>query len=330
MIVSRTPLRMSFAGGGSDLRDYYAQRTGAVVSTTINKYVHIAVNRRFTKDLRIAYSKIEEAHSVDEVEHHLAREALKITGPWKGIDLSYISDLLASHEGSGLGSSSSITAGTLNALYALKGMHVTPKILAEQACEIEIERLGHPIGKQDQYAVAFGGLNCIEFHNDETVSVKKIILNKSVRNELQNNLLAFHTGVNTRSDVVLTEQKKKTEINIEFIDKMVQLSLDLKDALEHSDITEFGSILHQNWLLKKKLASNMSNNIIDSYYNTAMKSGALGGKILGSGGGGFLLFYCEENKQEQLRQALSNLRELDFKFETDGSKIIYVGEDHYN
>lgn len=246
MIISRTPLRMSFVGGGSDLRSYYKHQPGAVLSTTINKYVHITANRRFTDNMRITYSQVEEVDAVDKIKHQLMREAMKISGHNKGIDLAYISDLLAAHEGSGLGSSSAIAVGTLNALHALDGKHVPARILAEQACNIEIERLGHPIGKQDQFATAFGGLNLIQFNSDETVTVDKVIMKKNIRDELQNNLLAFYTKKTTRSDEVLSEQSKNTHLNLDSLNKMVDLSHELKRILESGDITSFGEILHKN------------------------------------------------------------------------------------
>ncbi|MBD3314104.1 GHMP kinase [Candidatus Woesearchaeota archaeon] len=327
MIISRTPFRISFAGGGSDLRSYYKTGYGAVLSTAINKFAYITANKRFTELIRVGYSQVEECSSVDEIKHNLVREAMKKSGITKGVDVSYVSDLLPAHEGSGLGSSSSITVGTLNALYAQTGKHTPAKKLAREACEIEIDILGAPIGKQDQYAAAYGGLNFIRFNADESVVVTPIIMKKSTKQELQNNLLAFHTGVNTRSEVCLTEQKEKTEksVNIEALDKMVALAEDLKDALRKGDITQFGEILHKNWLFKKSLASNISESRIDEWYEKAKNAGAIGGKILGSGGGGFLLFYVEPEKQDSVRQALG-LRELDFSFEPEGSKIIYVSD----
>lgn len=330
MIISRTPVRMSFAGGGSDLRAYYRHRPGSVLSTTINKYIYITVNHRFSDKIRVAYSKVEDVDSIHSIEHNLVREALKKTGITKGVDVVYMSDLLPANEGSGLGASSSLIVGTLHALYAYQGKYVSAKTLAEQACEIEIEVLGHPIGKQDQYAAAFGGLNFIQFNPDETVTVERIIMSPETSRKLQGRLVAFHTGVNTRSDSVLTEQKAKTEQHLPRLDAMVGLSHKLKEALRKDDLHGFGKILHEGWQLKRQLASNMSNSGIDALYEHAIAAGALGGKILGSGGGGFLLFYCEEEKQPALRKALAGLRELDFRFESEGSRIIYIDENHGN
>lgn len=326
MIISRTPLRMSFAGGGSDLRAYYQHGYGSVLSTTIDKYVYITVNKRFTDHIRVGYSKIEYVENVEDIEHNLVREVLKLVGVTKGIEVVYMSDMLPAHEGSGLGASSSILVGTLHALHAFKGEFVSAETLAEEACKIEIDILGHPIGKQDQYAAAYGGFNCIQFNADESVLVDPLIFKKEIKGELNNNLLLFYTGMTTRSDTVLTEQTRKTKDNLVTLDKMVELADELRDALRNNDLTGFGNILHKGWVYKQQLASNITNSVINSYYEKARKAGAIGGKILGSGGGGFLLFYCEEKHQDKVREALKDLKETPFKFEQQGSKIIYVND----
>ncbi|MAF50510.1 MAG: GHMP kinase [Nanoarchaeota archaeon] len=324
MIISKTPFRMSFVGGGSDLKDYYQHSPGAVVSTTINKHVYVTVNKRFVDNIKIGYSQTEDVKDVKDIKHNLVRESLKAVGIKKGIDISYLSDMLSTNEGSGLGGSSSFLVGTLNALHAYKGRHTASKALAEKACEIEIEKLGNPIGKQDQYAAAFGGFNHIIFKEDGSVIVNPIIFKNSTKQKLTNNLLLFYTGINTTSSSVLGEQKEKTTGNKKIIDKMVELTYDVKKALENNDLTQFGNLLGTNWEYKKKLASKISNSAIDCYYEKAKGAGALGGKILGSGGGGFLLVYCEKENQQEVRNALSDLREAKFKFEQEGSKIIYV------
>ena len=329
MIISKTPFRMSFAGGGSDLKTYYqyGYGSGSVVSTTINKYIYITVNKRFTDKIRVGYSKIEEVKNIEDIEHNLVREALKLLGITNGgIDIVYMSDLLPAHEGSGLGGSSSLIVGTLNALHAYKGENASAETLAREACKIEIEILGHPIGKQDQYAAAYGGFNHIKFNADESVFVNPVIFKKEIIEELNNKLLLFYTGINTRSDTILTEQRRKTKNNLHILDKMVELSEELLEELKTGNIKRFGEILHKGWIYKQKLASNITNPIINSYYEKAREAGAVGGKILGSGGGGFLLFYCEEKNQNDVRKALSNLKELSFKFEPEGSKIIYVND----
>jgi D-glycero-alpha-D-manno-heptose-7-phosphate kinase len=326
MIISRTPLRISFAGGGSDLRAYYRHRPGAVVSTAIDKYAYITVNKKFDDRIRVGYSKIEIVNNVDEIEHNLVREALKLTGITKGIDIVYMSDMLPAHEGSGLGGSSSLIVGTLNALHAYKGEHVSAEILAKEACQIEIEILGRPIGKQDQYAAAYGGLNYIQFNPDESVFVDPIICRKETKEKLKKNLLLFFTGLKTQStDAILSEQSKKTIDNLDTLDRMVELAKELKRALENNNLHDFGDILHQSWVYKQRLADGITNSTINDHYERARKAGVIGGKILGSGGGGCLLLYCEEKNQDKVRQALSNLKETPFNFEPQGSKIIYVG-----
>ncbi|MDO8527716.1 MAG: GHMP kinase [Deltaproteobacteria bacterium] len=324
MIISKTPLRMSFAGGGSDFADYYRQKSGCVIGTTINKYVYIAVNKRFTDHIRVGYSKSEYVMNVEDIEHNLVREALKLVGVTKGIEVVYMSDMLPAHEGSGLGASSAILVGTLHALHAYKGEFVSAETLAREACQIEIDILGHPIGKQDQYAAAFGGMNYFQFNADETVLVEPVIFKREVKEELNKNLLLFYTGINSRSDVVLVEQKENIEKNRLILDKMVALTHDLKRFLIEGDLRTFGEILHTGWELKQKLATKVTNPIIDSYYAAAKEAGAIGGKILGSGGGGFLLLYCEPKNQERVRAALSTLKETPFSFESEGSRIIYV------
>lgn len=326
MIISKTPMRISFVGGGSDLRDYYRHGCGSVISTTINRYVYITVNKRFSDNIRVGYSQIEDVKNVEDIKHNLVREALKLVGITKRIDVVYMSDMLPAHEGTGLGASSSLIVGTLNALHTFKGEHVSAKTLAEEACKIEIETLGHPIGKQDQYASAYGGFNHIQFNKDESVFINPIIMKKKNKERLNENLLLFYTGINTRSDTILTEQKKKTESNLSILDKMVELSEELLSELKKGNINKFGEILHKGWVHKQKLASKITNPIINSYYEKARKAGVVGGKIVGSGGGGFLLFYCEEENQDNVRKVLSNLRELPLKFEPEGSKIIYVSD----
>jgi D-glycero-alpha-D-manno-heptose-7-phosphate kinase len=326
MIISKTPLRMSFTGGGSDLKEYYQYDFGSVISTTIDKFIYITVNKRFTDNIRVGYSKTEYVENIEDIEHNLVREALKLVDITKGIDIVYMSDLLPDREGSGLGASSSLLVGTLNVLHAFKGEMISSEILAKEACKIEIEILGHPIGKQDQYAVSFGGFNYIQFNADESVFVSPIIIKKQTKEQLNKNLLLFYTGINKRSDSTLAEQKRNTKNNISILNKMVELSLELKEVLKNNDITEFGNILHKGWILKQKLASTITSPILNSYYEKAIKAGAIGGKILGSGGGGFFLFYCEEKKQNKLREALSNLKEIPFKFESQGSRIIYVSD----
>lgn len=324
MIITKTPLRVSFAGGGSDLRAYYQCGYGAVVSTAINKFMYVIVNKTFSHHIRVVYSKAEYVEDIEDIEHNLAREALKLVGITKGgIDIVYMGDMLPAHEGSGLGASSSLTVGILN---ALRGEHVSAEALAEEACKIEIEILRRPIGKQDQYAAAYGGFNYIRFNKDESVFVEPIMCSKETKDELAKNLLLFYTGLNTQSDNILIEQERKTPENLPILDKMVGLSEEFRKALINNDLTELGNILHKGWIYKQELASKITNPTINGYYEKARKAGAIGGKILGSGGGGFLLLYCEEENQKRVREALSDLREASFSFEPEGSKVVYISD----
>lgn len=324
MIIARTPLRISFAGGGSDLKAYYKHGYGAVVSTAIDKYMYVCVNTTFDHHIRVIYSKVEYVDKIEEIEHNLAREALNLVGvKQNGLDIAYMGDMLPAHTGSGLGASSALTVGILNALHTLKGRKASAEKLAREACRIEIEILGRPIGKQDQYAAAYGGMNYIRFNKDESVEVVPLDCRPHTLERLNKNLLLFHTGLNTQSDNILTEQTNKTADNLHVLDRMVKLAEELKTAVEKDDLAGFGQILHQGWLYKQQLADGISNNTIDGYYDKARKAGAFGGKILGSGGGGFLLLYCEEKHQNQVRKALSMLRETPFRFEPQGSAIVY-------
>lgn len=316
-------------GGGSDLKEYYELKGGSVVSTALNKYIYVAVTEKFERKIRVAYSKVEYVDCAEEVKHDLVREALKMTNTkidYKGIDIAYMSNMLPDHEGSGLGASSSLTVGLLNSFYNHNGKRVSRETLADQACKIEIDILGNPIGKQDQYAAAYGGFNFIKFHPNGRVSVEPIRMKEETKEKLSDNLLMFYTMEGLKSSAVLTEQKEKTKNNIATLDKMVELSERLRDSLENDDLTEFGNILHEGWVYKKTLASKITNPKIDEYYERARNVGAIGGKILGSGGGGFLLIYCEKEKQDDVRKELFGLREAKFdgcKFDPDGSRIIY-------
>jgi D-glycero-alpha-D-manno-heptose-7-phosphate kinase len=327
MIISKTPMRISFAGGGSDLKDYYQHGYGSVVSTAINKFMYVTLNRTFDTYIRLGYSKIEYVERVDDIEHALAREAFKLLGvSHGGLDMVYVGDMLPAHVGSGLGASSSLTVGILNAVHLLCGESVSTETLAREACNIEVDVLGRPMGKQDQYAAAFGGLNYIRFNQDEVVSVEPIDCLQVTKESLARRLLLFYTGVNTQSDIILTEQQRRTPDNLHVLDKMVELAENLRDALTDNDLTRFGNILHEGWVLKQKLASKITNPVIDGYYELARNAGAIGGKVLGSAGGGFLLLYCEEPDQNRVREALAELREVSFDFEPEGSRIIYTSD----
>ena len=326
MIISRTPMRISFAGGGSDLAVYYKSGYGSVVSTAIDKYIYITVNKKFDDLIRVSYSKAEMVKSVDEVEHNIIREALRMVGIEKGVEVVYMGDIPLGSAGIGLGSSSSLAVGVLNALYAYKGQHVSAEHLAQKACEIEINILGQPIGKQDQYAASYGGFNYIRFNKDENVFVDPIICERKTKEKLNKKLLLFYTGIERISSHILEEQQGNIDNNNKFLDEMVKLSDILRKSIINNGSNLVGKLLHQGWEFKKQLATKITNSVIDDYYGKALSAGAVGGKISGAGGGGFLLFYCEEKYQDKVRDALSDLKEIPFRFEPQGSKIIYVSD----
>lgn len=322
MIISKTPFRISFFGGGTDLKDYYKNNYGAVVSTTIDKYIYITVNKRFEDSIRVSYSKTEIVDSVDEIQHPIVRNAMKLVGIHGGIEITSIADIPAK---TGLGSSSTFTVGLLNALYAYKGIYVSAERLASEACKIEIEMLGEPIGKQDQYAAAYGGLNYIQFNSDDSVFVEPIICSKETKKYLNNNLMLFYTGMTRSTGEILEDQKKNTVSKYEVLTNMRDMSKSFKNIIScGKDLNSIGKLLGDAWNLKKQMSNRISNGVIDEYYEKALVNGALGGKILGAGGGGFLLLYCEPNNQEKLRNALNELSYIPAKFEVQGSKIIFV------
>ncbi|RME50219.1 MAG: GHMP kinase [Caldilineae bacterium] len=330
MIITRTPLRISFAGGGSDLPAFYEQEPGAVVSTAINKYIYITVNPKFDLKIRASYSITEIVDNVHDLKHELIREALLLLGLDRGIEITSISDIPS--QGTGLGSSSSYTVGLLNALYAYRGQMAGAERLARETCYIEIERCGKPIGKQDQYIAAYGGLQFICFNPDGSVYVDPIICSPETRRTLQDNLLMLYTGMTRRADDILAEQSAETRQNGDkraALRRMVGLAHQLRDALIHDDVDAFGEILHAGWMEKRKLASGISNRQIDTWYNRARAAGAIGGKVLGAGGGGFLLLYAPRDRHPDICGALPELRPVPFRFSPQGSKIIYVEENGY-
>lgn len=322
MIISRTPFRISLAGGGTDLGEYYSEGYGAVLSLTIDKYIYITVNKRFDDTIRISYSKTEIVNNIDQIQHDIVRECLKATEITKGIEITSIADIPA---GTGLGSSSSFTVGLLNALYTFKGEQKSSEYLAKKACQIEIDILEKPIGKQDQYAAAFGNINYFRFNSDETVFHEPLKLNTTDIDKLNNKLLLFYTGITRSANEILSTQKTETKNKLGFLDRMRDQANELKMVLLTDGISKkIGDILHEGWLLKKQLCSRISNPMIEVYYLKALEAGAVGGKILGAGGGGFLLFYCDENKQENVREALKDLKKIDFNITIHGSRIIYL------
>ncbi len=325
MIISRTPLRISFAGGGSDLPSYYLNNGGAVLSTTIDKFIYIAVHRYFYPNQSLLkYSQTELVSNNDEIKHPLFRECMKLVDV-SGLDISSMADVPA---GTGLGSSSAFTVSLLNVLHAYKHEAVSAEYLASTACDIEINRLGDPIGKQDQYAAAYGGLNFIRFSQDGSIGVEKVVMDAAVRNQLDKNLIMVYTGTKHSASAILREQGKEMQRldKQQVMGKMVQMAYDLKDVLEHNQIDDFGHILHEGWMLKRSLAGSISNPLVDELYDRGLAAGALGGKLLGAGGAGFVLFYVPEEKQPAFRAQMKDYTEMPFRFENYGSKIIYMNE----
>jgi len=328
MIISQTPLRISFVGGGSDLEDFWKISPGKVISTTIDKFIYVIVKGRFDDDIYLNYSKKEIVSAVSDIEHDLIRETMIKTGVRKSIEITTLADIPS--EGSGLGSSSSVTVGLLNALYAYRGIQVTAEQLAKEACEIEIDILGKPIGKQDQYSVAYGGLNKITFNSNGSVSIDKITLSNNDLRKLGSNLLLYYTGINRKSSAILNDQKKNITEKRIYIDNMVELVSELEYILAStSSFKSIGNLLDRNWIQKKELSKRISNKRIEEMYLLALNNGATGGKISGAGGGGFLLLNVPRGKQDKLRESLKGYREFPFMLMTDGSKIIFNIKSEY-
>lgn len=328
MIITRTPFRVSFAGGGSDLESFYKLHTGCVLSTTINKYMYISVHPYFDeKMIQLKYSETEKVQNIEDIKHSIFKQVL---GDFKakGIEITSTADVPA---GTGLGSSSAFTVGLLHSLYSYNGKYVAKERLANEACEIEINKLKNRIGKQDQYAVAQGGLNFIEFLSNGNVVTTPVILKSETYNKLEQNLLMFYTGDIRSANKILIEQDKnmKKYEKFNYVIKLTDLCRVLKKALESEQIGLFGEILNEGWQIKKKLAGGISNAMVDHYYSLAIKNGAKGGKLLGAGGGGFLLFYVEKENHDKIRNALKDLKELKFRFDNGGSKVIHVGQKYW-
>jgi D-glycero-alpha-D-manno-heptose-7-phosphate kinase len=323
MIVSKTPLRMSFVGGGSDLPAFYREEDGAVLSTSIDKYIYICVNRKFDGRIRISYTKTEDVQSRQEVEHPLVREALELVGIDGGIEIASIADIPSN--GSGLGSSSSYTVGLLNALYAYRNQFTSKEKLASQACEIEIGRCREPIGKQDQYAAACGGLNFIRFHSDNSVSVDPVICKLSLLKAMEESILLLFTGRTRSASKILANQSEAMGKGDrrKLVRRMVQLAFEMKVQLESGQIESIGTLLDENWRLKSQLTPGITDPQIDAWYRTGLTKGATGGKLLGAGNGGFLMFYAPKERHTDITTALSDLKPVKIHFDKTGTQIIY-------
>jgi D-glycero-alpha-D-manno-heptose-7-phosphate kinase len=321
LIIVQTPLRISFFGGGTDFSSFFMQEGGCVLSSAIDKYIFVTVKERFDKKLRIGYTQTEMVDSVDEIQHELIKEALRTTNIRNGIEVTTMGDIPS--EGSGLGSSSTVTVGALHALYAYRGEIVSAEQLAREACNIEIEKLKKPIGIQDQYIAAYGNLRFFEFLPDGRVKAEKLNLDTEFRRALNDVFLLFYTGITRQADTILVEQKNNIKDRISVLREIKQMAIQARSELEAGDFDAFGSLMHQSWELKKKMAGSISNGTINEIYETARRAGAVGGKITGAGGGGFILLYVPYEKQLAVRKALRNLQELPFRLESDGTKVIF-------
>lgn len=325
LVISRTPLRIAFAGGGTDLPDYYRRGYGAVLSTPIDKYVYVTVKRHgtlFNEMYRLNYSETENADRLEDINNGIARECLRMLQIEPPVYISTVADLPAS---TGLGSSSSFTVGLLNALHALRGEQVSAAQLANEAATIEIEILGRPIGKQDQYAAAFGGLNYFRFMPDDSVTVEPQTMNDGTTEEMFSHLMLFWTGISRDSATILSEQLTNIDNRLDELATMRGHAAELKRMLSNNfDAIGFGRLLGATWQLKRRLADTITNTRIDNWYQKAMEAGALGGKLCGAGGGGFLLFIVEPSHQQNVREALSDMTEIEFNYDARGSQVVFA------
>jgi D-glycero-alpha-D-manno-heptose-7-phosphate kinase len=319
MIIVQTPLRVSFFGGGTDFPSYFRSEGGCVLTSAIDKYIFVTIKRRYDPKLRIGYTQTEMIDSVAEVKHELVREALRQTGICHGVEISTMGDIPSA---SGLGSSSTVTVGALQAMYTYLGEIVPAERLAREACHIEIERLGKPIGIQDQYIAAYGGLRFLEFTTDGQVLNRKIELDATLRRRLNERLLLFFTGVTRQSQTILTEQQANIRQRLAVLCQMKEMAHTALAELQSGNLDAIGHLLHESWQLKKQLASKISNGVLDEMYGAARRAGAIGGKITGAGGGGFLLLYCPFEKQETVRAALKDFQEFPFQLAQGGTKVI--------
>lgn len=323
MIIAKTPLRMSYVGGGSDIPSFYREHGGEVISSAIDSFVYVIVKDRFEQGIRLSYSKTENVSKVNELEHPIVRNALKMIEVNDHIEIVSIAEIPSS--GTGLGSSSSFSVGLINALSSHKNISLDKERLAQSACNLEIKLCGSPIGKQDQYAAAYGGLKIYKFNCDDTVTVEDVLIKPEIKNQLDQETIAFYIGGTRDANAILAAQQKglREKEKISTMKKMVSLVADLKAELESSSLRNFGPILHENWLLKRGLSHGIANKYIDDLYEAAISCGATGGKLLGAGGGGFMIFHAPTHSiQKSIRKKFTGIREVCFKLEDDGSKIV--------
>ncbi len=327
MIISRSPVRITLGGGGTDLPSYYEKYGGALIAAAIDKYTMVTAHTRFDDDIKLNYSKTEIVQNVDDIKHNIFREALRLLKINKGIELTSLSDMPSS---SGLGTSGSFTIALLNALHAYKKEFVSQKQLAEEACHIEMDILKEPIGKQDQYISAIGGITFFEFDKNGNVTVESVKMTEESRDELHSNIILFYTGIQRSASEILREQDNKSKNDesktIETLHEIKRIGLETKKAFEKGDVDKLGEYLDQHWQIKKQLSGGVTNPYIDECYNHAIKNGALGGKIMGAGGGGFFMFYHNGNNNAKTKfiKAMSekDLKKMRFNFDFEGAKIV--------
>lgn len=326
MLITRTPLRISIGGGGTDLPSYYREHGGFVISAAIDKYIYVALNRTFTPEIFLKYSEIERCTTVAEIKHPILREALKAHDVDSFVEFVSVADIPA---GTGLGSSGTFTVGTLRALYAYKREHITTQALAEEACHIEIDVLGNPVGKQDQYIAAFGGLSVFTFNEDDSVSVEPLRMSGDDLHELEERLLLFFTGFSRSASSILDDQDKKTRENdadmVANLDAIKEMGREIQALLQAGDIDGFGRKMNEHWKKKRARSSGMSNPQIDEWYDLAMRSGAVGGKLVGAGAGGFLLLLADDVAGLRTAMTGAGLEEVRFSFDLDGSTVMTRG-----
>lgn len=326
MIISQTPYRVSFAGGGTDLPAFYEHEYGAVLSVTIARHIYVTVHGRFQDDIRVAYSKTETAKRVDDLQHEIVRESMRLLGVECPLEITTIGDVPA---GTGMGSSSTLTVGLLHALYAYCGQVVNNKRLAEESCQIEIDVLKKPIGRQDQYAAAYGGLNYYRFNPDHTVTVEPVAAKSDTLEALEDRILLMYTSQERSADTILKKQSEGTADRRTVLRQMRDIADEMRRTVTgRPDLKQFGKLLHDAWLLKRSLGFGITDAKIDGWYDAAMKAGAMGGKLLGAGGGGFLLVMAEPDRHDAIREALGRPKELKFSIDRNGSRIVFISEYH--
>ena len=323
MIVSRAPLRMSFVGGGSDLPSYYRQNGGAVLSTSVDKYMYVTINKKFDNDIRLSYSITENESSIQQIKHPIVRNTLELLGIQGGVEITSISEIPS--QGSGLGSSSSYTVALLHALHAYKDEDISKEELGRLSSYIEIDLCGDKIGKQDQYAAAFGGLNLIEFHEDDSVVVSPVICKPETIKKMEESIIVFYTGRTRSSSALLSDQSDnmKQADKRELMSNMVSLAYEMRGLLENNDVEPLGELLDKNWQLKRQMTIGISDFQIDGWYKKGILAGATGGKLLGAGNGGFLMFFAPKEKHTDIIKAMKGLQRVPFSFDNGGSKIVF-------